>query len=305
MKFDLPPLSSLRAFEVAARKLSFTKASEELHLTQSAVSFQVRKLETSLGVQLFVRQHRQLSLTPEGLSFMKAVQDAFARLEAEKALIVHRNAASQVTISASFSFSSKWLIPSLYKLEAEQADLDLRVDATDRLVDFDAEPVHLAIRYCARPPVKLRSLLLFVDQIFPVCSPRLIDAIGKFREPAEIADHTLLHDEMYDYTWRDWLESAGLDSNISHRGHHFSHSGSSIDAAIGGQGIALGRDLLVADDLNAGRLVRPFARGIRSDYHYYFVCSHERIDAPEIQTFLAWLRGEMQETVRQTWATGT
>ncbi len=296
MKFDLPPLSSLRAFEAAARKLSFTKASEELHLTQSAVSFQVRKLETSLGVQLFVRRHRQLSLTPEGLSFMKAVQDAFARLEAEKALIVHRNSAQQVTISASFSFSSKWLIPRLHKLEAEQADLDLRVDATDRLVDFDAEPVHLAIRYCARPPAKLRSVLLFVDQIFPVCSPRLIDAIGNFREPAEIADHTLLHDEMYDYTWRDWLESTGQDSSISVRGHHFSHSGSAIDAAIGGQGIALGRLPLVADDLASGRLVRPFAFSSPSNYAYYAIWPERSDTNPFVRTVVDWLASEARGT---------
>lgn len=296
MKFDLPPLTSLRAFEAAARKLSFTKASEELHLTQSAVSFQVRKLETSLGVQLFVRRHRQLSLTPEGLSFMKAVQSAFAQLEAEKALIVRRNAASQVTISASFSFSSKWLIPRLHKLESEQTELDLRVDATDRLVDFDAEPVHLAVRYCVRPPEKLQSLLLFVDQIFPICSPRLLDAASNFRDPAEIADHTLLHDNMRDYTWRDWLEFVGVEKELSLRGHHFSHSGNAIDAAIAGQGIALGRLPLVADDLASGRVVRPFAFSSPSNYAYYAIWPERSATNPFVRTVVEWLASEARGT---------
>jgi LysR family glycine cleavage system transcriptional activator len=227
---------------------------------------------------------------------MKAVQNAFSTLETEKALIVRRNAARQVTISASFSFSSKWLIPRLHKLESEQAELDLRVDATDRLVDFDSEPANLAIRYCTRPPEKLESLLLFVDQIFPVCSPRLLDAMSEPRDPAEIVDHTLLHDNMRDYTWRDWLGSVGLDKELSLRGHHFSHSGNAVDAAIAGQGIALGRLPLVADDLASGRLVRPFAFSSPSKYAYYAIWPERSATNPFVRTVVEWLASEARGT---------
>ena len=177
MKFDLPPMMSLCAFEASARKLSFTKASQELHLTQAAVSFQVRKLEDKLGVQLFVRRNRNLSLTPEGLLLLTAVQNALSILEAGKKSIVGCGTDKHITISVPFSLSGKWIAPRLHKLTRIAPDLDLRVDANDHLVDFDKESVDLAIRYCEHPPENLYSVLLFADTIFPVCSPRLMEKI--------------------------------------------------------------------------------------------------------------------------------
>lgn len=294
LKRDLPPLTCLSAFEASARKLSFTKASQELNLTQAAVSFQVRKLETSLGVQLFVRRHRELALTPEGGSLMKAVQAAFTTLEAGKAAVVRRNVARQVTISAPYSLSGKWLVPRLHRLKTDCPKIDLRVDATDQLVDFDSEPVHLAIRYCRKPPADLHHRPLFADRVFAVCSPRLIPAPG--RQPHEILGHHLLHDQMTDYTWRDWFDAAGLDVAAALDGSRFSHTGNAIEAAIAGQGIALGRLPLVADDLAGGRLIMPFAILGAPQYSYHIVLPESSASNELVVDVVDWLTREAAAT---------
>lgn len=296
MKFDLPPLSSLRAFEAAARKLSFTRASEELHLTQAAVSFQVRRLEEDLGVQLFIRKQRTLELTPEGQSLMKAVQSAFLRLHTEKAALTAKSASKTVTISLPISLSGKWLVPRLHLLHAQCPHLHLRVDASDRLVDFHHEDVQLAVRYCARPPGELNAALLFTDRVFPVCTPAIAARIGEARDPARILDETLLHDRMWDYTWDDWLESCGLDRRGDRVEFHFSHSGNAIDAAIAGQGIALGRLPLVADDLVAGRLVRPFPLVGQSSYAYHVIWPKRSDANPLVATVIDWLIAQARTT---------
>lgn len=297
-KFDLPVLTALPAFEAAARRRSFTKASEELNLTQSAVSFQVRKLEASLGVPLFVRNHRDLSLTPAGQAFFKAVETAFFTLEAEKAMIARQKTPARLTVSAPFSLSSKWLIPRLRVLLSDDPGFDLRVDATDRIVDLFSETVELAIRYCVEPPKGLSSVLLFNDLIIPVCSPRVFRAMGGAGEPGKLVQNTLLHDEMWDFTWRDWLESAGLDEEISARGHHFSHTGGAIDAAIADQGVALGRLPLVIDDLAAGRLVRPLDVSVPSKYAYYVVWPETEPENTPVRTVIDWLLSEARATAR-------
>lgn len=295
-KFDLPLLSALPAFESAARRLSFTRASEELNLTQSAVSFQVRKLETSLGVQFFVRKHRELALTAEGRSFLKAVQNAFAILDAEKAMLSRRNGLRLMTISASISLSSKWLIPRLHKLDTEDAGIALRVDATDRLVDLSSEPVDLAIRYCEQPPSEHQSRVLFTDTVFPVCSSRVREALGENPALSELARHPLLHDDMLDQTWRDWLGPIGLDDLSQIQGHRFSHTVSAIDAAVAHQGIALGRLPLVADDIATGRLVRPFPDVASSRYAYYAIWQDSVQTDTAIHHIVDWLVAEAKAT---------
>ena len=296
MKFDLPPMTSLCAFEASARKLSFTKASQELHLTQAAVSFQVRKLEDRLGVQLFVRGHRKLLLTPEGLLFLTAVQSALSTLESGKMSIVGCGADRHVTISVPFSLSGKWMVPRLHKLTRIRPDLDLRVDATDHLVDFDRDPVHLAIRYCEHPPDNLHSVLLFADTVFPVCSPNLMAKFEGHLDPGQVVKQILLHDEMADYTWYDWIKSIGLNNEPTVGGHKFSHTGNALDAAIAGQGIALGRLALVADDLAMGRLVIPFTMVGTTDYGYYIVVPEKSRSDPLVRTVVEWLISEARMT---------
>ena len=296
MKFDLPPMMSLCAFEASARKLSFTKASHELHLTQAAVSFQVRKLEDRLGVQLFVRKNRTLLLTPEGLSLLTAVQNALSTLEAGKMSIVGRGADRRVTISVPFSLSGKWIIPRLHKLTRIDPEIDLRVDATDHLVDFNKEPIDLAIRYCEHASDNLHSTLLFSDTVFPVCSPGLMEKIGGHLGPAQVVKQTLLHDQMTDYTWHDWIKSTGLNDVLAVGGHKFSHTGNALDAAIAGQGIALGRLALVASDLEMGRLVMPFTMVGTTSYSYYIVVPKKTQSNPLVRTVIDWLISEARIT---------
>ena len=296
MKFDLPPMMSLCAFEASARKLSFTKASQELHLTQAAVSFQVRKLEDKLGVQLFVRRNRNLSLTPEGLLLLTAVQNALSILEAGKKSVVGCGTDKHMTISVPFSLSGKWIAPRLHKLTRIAPDLDLRVDANDHLVDFDKESVDLAIRYCEHPPENLYSVLLFADTIFPVCSPRLMEKFEGNLGPAQVAEQILLHDQMADYTWRDWIQSVGLNNELAVGGYKFSHTGNALDAAIAGQGIALGRLALVTDDLEAGRLVMPFTTVETTNYGYYIVVPEKPQSNSLICTAIDWLIAEAHIT---------
>lgn len=295
VKYDLPPLNCLKAFEAAARRLSFTKAADELNLTQAAISFQVRNLEESLGIALFVRHHRELELTAHGHTLMLSVHTAFDLLDSAKAAISGRIRSNTVTISAPISFSSKWLVPRLHKLGIISPYLELRVDANDAVVDLEGGDADLAIRYCITPPQNLDNKRLLTDTVFPVCSP---DSAATAKQNLETkAELVLLHDRMTDFTWEDWFELVGLSRDSAKGGSRFSHTGNAIDAAVVGRGLALGRLPLVADDLAKGRLVRPFTGEGQSDYAYYLLQPRRGGNRMRCKPIVEWLIAEAHETL--------
>ena len=286
---QLPPLTALRAFEAAARHMSFTRAAEELHVTQAAVSYQVRQLERIVGVALFRRLHRNLILTDAARAYLPIVRQALDLLAKGTAQLKRPKFDGLLKVSASQSLTPRWLAHRIRRFSSDFPEYDIRIDATDALVDFAHSDIDLAIRYAQMIDPSLESVLLSTDRVFPVCSPKLASESQPLQTPQDLSRHTLLHDEMTDITWRNWLAAAGVDEVDADSAVLFSHSGLTVDAAIAGQGVALGRSLLVADDLRSGRLVRPFDLALASSYAYFVVYPRTHADLPKIRSFRDWL----------------
>lgn len=290
----LPPLNSIRAFEAAARHLSFTRAARELNVTQSAVSHQIKALEARLGVPLFRRLNRALLLTDEGQAYLPAVRDALDRLaEATERLLVGETSGT-LTVSVMPSFAARWLVPRLARFRDLHPDIDVRLSASDKLVDFARDDVDVAIRYGRGTYPSLHVTRLLGEDVFPVCSPALRDGDPPLRRLADLARHTLLHDIVDDICpdWPTWLRLMGADGIDTSRGPVFSDSSMLLQAAVDGQGVALGRSALAAADLEAGRLVKPFDVRTPLDVAYYLVCPRSTAERPKIAAFRAWLLAE-------------
>ena len=287
----LPPLAALRAFEAAARHLSFTRAADELHVTQTAISHQIRGLEERLGVRLFRRLPRGLVLTDEAQRYLPAVRDAFARLEAATAELLARRTGGPLTASVLPSFAAKWLVPRLGRFRAANPDIDLRISTSQHLVDFAREDVDIGLRMGRGHYPGLRVDRLFGETLVPVCSPALLAGEAPLRRPQDLKHHVLLHED--DETgWRLWLELAGVEGvDVSH-GLTFTDAAMSVQAAAEGQGVALARTALAAWDIAAGRLVRPFDVSMPHDLAYYLVCPEASAERPRIAAVRAWLLGE-------------
>jgi len=286
---DLPSLYALRVFEAAARHLSFTRAARELHVTQGAVSHQIRSLEDDLGYPLFTRLPRQVLLTQEGQLLSRAVGEAMGTIEHALVRNRRRQVRSWITVSASPSFAMRWLVPRLDDFRSVHPDLDVRIAATDRLVDPRREAVDLCIRYGEGHYPGLSVAPLSTDEVFPVCSPRL----GGLERPEDLRHHRLLHDEMFlahpqRPGWERWASLAELDlSGIPSA--RFSHASMAIEAAIAGQGVALGRSCLVARDLSEGRLTCPFGPRFRSPFSYWLVTPPGGRSPLRVQALTEWL----------------
>jgi LysR family glycine cleavage system transcriptional activator len=288
MAYRLPPLNALRAFEAAARELSFTKAAVELNVTPAAVGYQVRRLEDHLGMKLFHRLNRALVLTDAGRAFLPVVHEAFELLSKGSMELSAHEPERVLSVSVAQSLGAKWLVPRLDRFRARHPKLELRIDSTDELADFARDDVDVAVRYARRVDPDLYSVLVLVDQVFPVCSPALAAGAHPLRDPADLRHHKLLNQWQNDVTWSDWLraaEAAGVDAS---HGPVFSHISLAVDAAIAGQGVALGRSPLVADDLESGRLVRPFDTALVSDLAYFVVCRPERANESKIRAIRAF-----------------
>lgn len=297
----LPPLTSLRAFEAAARHLSFKDAAAELNVTPGAVSQQVKLLEDQCGVALFKRMTRALALTEAGRLAAPRMTAAFDQLADACALIRRRRETNQLVVSVPPSFGARWLVARLVRFQARHPGIELRLDASNRLVDFTREDVDVAVRFGAGAYPGLTAECLIARRVFPVCSPALLDGPHRLREPTDLRHQTLLHHQHpetaeVDPAWAMWLRAAGIDDVDGTRGPRFSTFGLAADAAAAGQGVALADDVLVADDLARGRLVRPFGtRGATPDeFGYFVVYPAGRGDDPRIAAFRAWLHEEAQ-----------
>lgn len=294
----LPSLNALKAFEAAARHESFTKAAGELNVTQGAVSHQVKALEEELGLRLFQRERQRLLITAAGKSYLEIVRDAFDRIAGGTERLLQRQRSGVLTVSTSPNFAAKWLVHRLGRFVEANPGIDLRVGASMQHVDFAREDVDVAIRHGDGRWPGLHVGRLCEEELFPVCSPKLLKGRHALRAPADLAHHTLLHiDEPLD--WARWLDAAGLSGIDTARGPVFSQRSMAIDAAIDGQGVALARTALGAWDILNGRLARPFTLGLKVPYAYWIVCPKANADLPKIAAFRNWLQAEASEDIRR------
>lgn len=294
----LPPLNALRAFEAAARHLSFTKAADELSVTQAAVSHQVKALERRLNVQLFQRANRALTLAAAGNAYYPALKKVFDALHDATQQLVERKLRPTITVSVLPSFASKWLVPRLGRFRERNPEYDLLLAPSEELVDFARDNVDIGIRYGRGAYPGLHVERLLEEEIFPVCSPSLLDRTGAVKTPHDLRRVTLLHDDDHE-GWRTWLTAAGETSIDLDRGPIFTDSGMLVQAAVEGQGVALARGAIAEHDLAAGRLVRLFDVTLVSEIAYYVVCPPTMVEVPKIAVFRAWLKDEADRYIAE------
>jgi len=294
----LPALNALKAFEAAARHESFTRAAEELCVTQGAVSHQVKALEAELGVKLFNREHQRLVITEAGRGYLAVVRDAFDRIASGTERLLQRQRTGMLTVSTSPNFAAKWLVHRLGRFAEAHPDIDLRVSASMHHVDFAREDVDLAIRHGDGQAPGLHVVRLCAEEVFPVCSPKLVGGRNGLRKPADLSRHTLLHVNDRQ-EWARWLEAVGVGNGEVSHGPVLNQASMAIDAAVDGQGVALARTALAAWDLIGGRLVRPFATALPASFAYWIVCPKATAKLPKIAAFTEWLLAEAAEDVRR------
>jgi LysR family glycine cleavage system transcriptional activator len=291
MTARLPSLNGLRAFEAAARHLSFTLAASELNVTQTAISHQIRRLEEELGIRLFVRQNRALALTPEARDYLPGVRAAFNDLRLATDRLLRKDDDKVLTVSTLASLAAKWLLPRLSDFQEQHPGIDVRITTSTSLVDFQRDNVDAAIRYGRGQWPGLRADWLMADELFPVCSPSLLRGDKPLRRPEDLRDHPLLHTSNANSDdWRLWLTAAGLPADIAkHPGITFDMIFMTIQAAIDGIGVAMGRTSYVRDDIAKGRLVVPFKIALPTDAGFYLVAPEGRREAPKLTAFRQWL----------------
>lgn len=291
MLTPLPSLNGLRAFEAAARHLSFTKAAAELHVTQTAISHQIRRLEEQLGQRLFVRDIRAVHLTPAAEDYLVAVHAAFDELRVATAQLRRHDAPSALHISLTPSLAMKWLMPRLAAFHALHPDIAVSVSTSMQLVDFRREQVDLAIRYGRGSWPGVHAIWLMSEDIFPVCSPALRDGLHALRRPADLAQHRLLSVTSFPDEWLLWLTAAGLPTALADHAISFDMQFLAFQAAIDGLGVAIGHSPLVQADLAAGRLVVPFSMALPSEMGFYLVTPDAAPAAP-VRLLRDWLLTE-------------
>jgi LysR family transcriptional regulator, glycine cleavage system transcriptional activator len=293
----LPSLDTLRVFAVAARHMSFTKAADELHLTQSAVSHRVRGLEEELRVLLFDRLPRRLELTRAGEALAQGVDQAVADIAGTIANLDLGDDERRLTVTMLPSVASRWLVPRLPHFHALHPDIELQLGADPRLLDLRAARIDLAIRFGRGTYPGYAVTKLMPDRVFPVCSPRLLSQHGPVDTLEALLDLPLLHDSATEgdgsgSDWRSWLKHVGLHDAPCDKGQRFSGAGLLIDAAVLGLGVALVRASLVSDHVANGTLICPLGPAAPTAFAYYLLCLPEAAALQNIACFRDWLQAE-------------
>ncbi|CAM4103281.1 transcriptional regulator GcvA [Vibrio neonatus] len=284
----LPPLKSLKVFEAAARHLSFTRAAEELFVTQAAVSHQVKALEEFLGLKLFRRRNRSLLLTEEGQSYFLDIKDIFTSLSEATDKVLERSEKGSLTISLQPSFAIQWLVPRLADFNAQEPDIDVRIKAVDMDEGSLTDDVDVAIYYGRGNWPGLRADKLYQEYLVPVCAPSLLDGHKPLNSLSDLSSHVLLHDTSRK-DWKQFVREHQLNTINVNYGPIFSHSTMVLQAAVHGQGIALGNNVLAQPDIEAGRLISPFDEVLVSKNAFYVVCHEKQADVGRIATFRDWM----------------
>ena len=304
-RYDLPPLNQLEAFEAAARHLSFTRAADELSLTQSAVSRQIAAVEAHFEVALFRRLHRALLLTEDGQTLRHAVAKVLERLHQVSGALRRAGRVKTVVVTTTPGFAGLWLIPRLAGFTASHPEVDVRISASYSLVNLNRDGVDAAVRYQTEQAAGAGAVRLFGEQFMPVCSPRLMRAPATpLKTPEDLRHHVLLHMEpdgsAHSPDWPMWLRIMRIADLKPAGSLHFSQYDQMIQATVDGQGIALGRTPLVARLIAQRKLVAPFKSAIGSPRSYSLMLSDAGSRKPEVQAFVAWLRGEALATARDS-----
>jgi LysR family transcriptional regulator, glycine cleavage system transcriptional activator len=300
---NLPPLNALRAFESAARNGSFTRAAEELCVTQGAVSQQVKTLELDLKVRLFRRAPGGLELTESGADYLNAVRDALDRIALGTERLRNRQGTGTLTVSVSPDFAAKFLVHRLGRFSHAHPDISLRISADMHHVDFAREDVDVAVRHGDGNWQGLQAVRLCAEHLFAVCSPGLVQAQTLPLTPHGLLKLPLLHLDKRE-TWFEWFKAAGLDDADISRGPVMNRAAMLIDAAVNGQGVALARTTLAAADILGGRLIRPCAFSLPLSKSYWIVCPKSSAELPKISTFRDWLIAEAADDLRRLEAAG-
>lgn len=297
-KHRLPPLNALRVFEATSRLFSAKRAAEELHVTPAAVSHQIKLLESHLGFPLFKRLNRQLILTELGQRYAAILQNVFKQLVDETTKLT-RNLRSLLTISVEPAFAIYWLIPRLDQFKKLHPQIELRISANYEVIDLKKSDIDIGIRWGSGQYAGLKTQLLFHNEIFPVCSPKLLKK-HSIRKPNDLQHQVLLHETaaiaLADYPdWRDWVKETKADKVNPEVGLYFETGYLVIQAAIDGQGIALERAALVESAIKSGKLVRPFKHSLHETKNGYFlVYAENRQEDAKIQAFVKWMKAEMK-----------
>lgn len=303
------PLNALRAFEAAARHLSFKKAARELHVTAGAVSHQIKVLEDHLGVQLFRRLTRALELTPEAQSMLPKVREGLENLFEAVERVRARDNTTALTVIAPPNFAARWLIPRLSRFTTRHPNIELHVASRPTMIDgreavalpepiADAQDAPIAmVRFGNGRYPGFGVSEVFTAKYVPVCSPRLLEGPHPLRKPEDLRFHTLLHDDTVVEegarpSWGDWLESVGVTDIDATRGPHFSDASLSFEAAIEGMGVTLAMKPLVRSEIEAGRLVVPFDISAPASYSYYLVIPESGAQNLSVEQFRRWLLEE-------------
>jgi len=294
----LPALNALKAFEAAARHESFTRAAEELFVTQGAVSHQVKALEEELGIKLFNRERQRLVITEAGREYLMVIRDALDRIAVGTERLMQRQNSGALTISTSPDFAAKWLVYRLGRFAEAHPDIRLRVSADMHHTDFAREEVDLAVRHGDGSWPGLHVERLTAEQLFPVCSPKLLGGRTRLRDPVDVLKFPILHLGAHK-DWAQWLEAAGVTGVDLSQGLVLNRAAMLIDAAVDGQGIVLARTTLSAWDILNGRLVRPFATSLRLSKSYWIVCPQATAMLPKIRKARDWLIAEAADDSRR------
>ncbi|HXC12888.1 MAG TPA: transcriptional regulator GcvA [Stellaceae bacterium] len=297
MNDNLPPLSALRAFEAAARHMSFSKAAEELFVTPAAISHQIHTLEQDLGVRLFHRLNRSIELSASGRVLLPGLVEAFAEIRASVRRLRAHNDTGSLTMTASPSFAAKWLVLRLHRFQERCAEIDVRISATDEVVDLTKGDFDIAIRYGSGHYPGLDVELLFTNEVFPACGPQLLAKGPPLRTPDDLRHHALIHDQAIERdplvpTWPMWLKAAGVKDVPPTAGLSFNNMSLALDAAIAGHGVVLAYSTIAAADIAAGRLVRLFSLALPDQFAYYIVTALGALERPKVRAFRDWLREE-------------
>ena len=259
MKRTLPPLNGLRAFEAAARHMSFTDAADELSVTQAAISHQVRGLEQRLGLKLFVRRNRSLLLSEAGQAYLPSVRAAFDQLNEATEKLLQKDRGGHLTVTTTASFAMKWLVPRLGGFQRANPEIDVRISTGTGLIDFSREDVDIGIRYGRGQWPSLTAERLVSEDVMPVCAPSLLKGPNALKKPADLKRFTLLHIGSFPDDWQVWLTAAGVKGVDASRGVSFDFPLAAYQAAMDGLGVALGRQPLV----DARPQGRPAGRAVR------------------------------------------
>ncbi|WP_416899725.1 MAG: transcriptional regulator GcvA [Minwuia sp.] len=285
----LPPLNALRAFEAAARHLSFARAADELNLTPSAISHQIKGLEDQVGVSLFDRRGRKVVLTDAGARYYPALRQAFDRMNEATEELKQSDSLGALTINVLPTFAIRWLLPRISDFQQRHPEIEVRMTTNVEVIDFRQSAADAAVRFGTGSWPGLTAHLLMTEEIVPVCSPKLLETGPGLKTPADLKHYQLLHDINRPDNWRQWLTAVGETSVDPDRGHKLESTNLAVQGALQGLGVVPANPGLVRGELEAGTLIEPFAYHLPVESGYYLVYPQGRESRPRLKAFQDWL----------------